>query len=161
MKKIFLIFLAFAFFGCSETEVVSPETKTDLLTKNSWVITKYTITTISKSIDVYTKGGSMNLANYEKYKATLLKNGELTIVDENGISKSGTWKFINNETQIQTSYNILNIDLLEDGKLVLNYTVKKTETPAAEWKSHFDFLTFYGFSTATQEFKQIQTMIPL
>ncbi len=155
------VLLLFTFLGCSKTESeVSPKTPTDLLTKNSWIMNKYVISTISKSIDVYAKGGTSNLANFDKYKVTMLKNGELTIVDEKGISKSGTWKFINNETQIQTSYNILNIDLLEDGKLVLSYTVKKAETPAAEWKSYFDFLTFYGFSTATQEFKQTQTMTP-
>jgi hypothetical protein len=130
------------------------------LTKNSWLMNQYVISTISKNLVVYSKGGTSNLGNYDKYKATMQKNGELTIVDEKGVAKSGTWKFINNETQIQTSFNTLNIDLLENGKLVLSYTVKKTETPAAEWKTYLDFLTFYGFSTATQEFKQTQTMTP-
>lgn len=158
---ISFVLLLFTFLGCSKTESeVSPKTSTDLLTKNSWIMNKYVISTISKSIDIYSKGGTSNLANYDKYKVTMLKNRELTIVDEKGVSKSGTWKFINNETQIQTSFNILDIDLLEDGKLVLSYTVKKAETPAVEWKSYFDFLTFYGFSTATQEFKQTQTMTP-
>ncbi len=159
-RTLILSILTLFLLNCTKNESVSPETKTDILTKNSWIMGKYAISTISKSIDVYVKGGSKNLGNYDKYQATFLSNGQVTIIDENGVSKIGTWKFINNETQIQTSFNILNIDLLESGKLVLSYTVKKAETPAAEWKSYFDFLTFYGFSTATQEFKQTQTMTP-
>lgn len=158
MKYILLLALI-TIIGCKKvSETIAPtETNLDKLTKNSWTMNKYTMSTASKSLDIYIKGAAKNIGNYDKYQVVFNKNGTTTITDEAGVTKTGTWQFLKNETQIQTSINIFDV-VFENNLLIISQTIKKEETKKIEWDEYFSFLSAQGFSTATTQFKLTQIM---
>jgi hypothetical protein len=146
---------------------VKPPTKTEILTANPWQYTEVTI-----------KGGSVTkvafsrIANppiqlnsdYGKAIVTYKADGSLEKNINGGIEKK-KWKFLNNETQIETvsldgKLKLLyNVDLLTKDNLNLtNVATKVAYNDDAFW---IGFVTNLGFPNTITEFSNIEKLIPL
>ena len=55
----------------------------------------------SNTVLYYKRGKSNNLLNYDLSRNTYRADGTYTEITSNGSTLSGTWKFLNNEAQIQ------------------------------------------------------------
>ena len=133
MKKLQLItsilFLSIIIFSCSKTEV-NPITKTDLLIVNVWKANKVTEVRSGKPIITFERGLTPTTLrdDLNKVRITFSKDGAYSSINADNGKEIGTWKFTNNETQIEiknstkSNVNILYIDKIEMG--ILNVTEK-------------------------------------
>jgi hypothetical protein len=148
-------------------EEVIPPTKTEILTANVW---QYN--------EVMIKGGSVTkvafsrIANppiqlnsdFGKTSITYKTDGSFEKNVQGGIEKR-KWKFLNNETQIETTSLdgklklVYNIDLLSKDNLNLtNVATKVAYNDDAYWVV---YVTNLGFPSNITEFSNIEKMIPL
>lgn len=133
MKKLqlslFFIFCSLMIFSCSKTEIV-PKTNTDLLSANTWKVSKVVQNQNGKSIVYFEKGVTPASArdDFNKVRATFMKNGSVTLIDGDNKSSNGTWTFVNSESQIEIKEstsgkkNTLFVKRLEAG--YFNFTEK-------------------------------------
>jgi Domain of unknown function (DUF5004) len=142
MKKLQLIipffFFSILIFSCSKTEV-APKTKTDLLTSNVWKLSKVTEVRSNKSTIMFEIGVTKATTRYDfnKVRITFLKEGTFSNINADNGKENGTWKFTNNESQIEiitatkSKANILYLDKIEEGKL--NFS-EKDGSDAAQYE---------------------------
>jgi hypothetical protein len=143
MKKLQLItplfFLSMLIFSCSKTEVI-PKTKTDLLIANVWKLTKVTQVSSGKTTVVFERGVTPTTLRDDlgKVRITFFKDGMYSSINADNGKESGTWKFTNNENQIEfinsakSNSTTLFVDKLEEGKL--NFT-EKDGSDVAQYES--------------------------
>lgn len=142
MKKLqftasFLFFLIFI-FSCSKTEVV-PKTKTDFLIANVWKANKITEIRSGKATLIFEKGVTPTTSrdDFNKVRIIFLKDGTFSNINADNGKETGTWKFTNNENQIEivtsrsSKVNILYVDKIEEGKL--NFS-EKDGSDAAQYE---------------------------
>jgi hypothetical protein len=175
LMTLTLIFFAAILQSCDErinpTQIVPaeviPPTKTEILTANSWQYNEVTV-----------KGGSVTkvafsrIANppiqlnsdFGKAAVSYKANGSVEKNINGGIEKK-TWKFLNNETQIETTSLdgklklLYNIDLLTKDNLNLtNVATKVAYNDDAYWVG---YVTNLGFPSNITEFSNIEKLIPL
>jgi hypothetical protein len=111
MKKSikFFAILAISAWGvsCSSSSSdATPASKTDLLTGKTWIIDEVSgpnPLTGSGTIVIYKKGGTGNLIDFSKASLSFSKPDKYTGVDQDGVAESGTWKFVNGETAIEST----------------------------------------------------------
>lgn len=104
IKLFSLVLLSIIFFSCKKEkdEPAKPKTKTELLTARTWMYDEYFRSyNNSNTILYYKRGKSNNLLNYDQSRNTYRADGTYTEITSNGSSLSGTWRFLNNEVQIQ------------------------------------------------------------
>ena len=142
MKKLQFVsqFLLFSFlvFSCSKTEVI-PKTKTDLLSANVWKASKVTEIRSGKTTIIFEKGitSASQRDDLNKVRITFFKDGTFSSINADNGKETGTWKFTNNESQIEintstkSKANILYIDKIEEAKL--NFT-EKDGSDAAQYE---------------------------
>ena len=124
-----LIFLSFMILSCSKTEVI-PKTKTDLIITNVWKASKVTEIRSGKTTIVFEKGitSASTRDDLNKVRITFFKDGAFSSINADNGKETGTWKFTNNESQIElntstkSKANVLYLDKIEEGKL--NFTEK-------------------------------------
>lgn len=103
-------------------------TKTDLLSR-TWQADEATIQQGAITLTAYKKGGSNNLADFSKFRLTFKKDGTFNITDANGTTAQGTWKFVNNETQLEVREGSDPIQLINILKLTsTNFDLSFSET---------------------------------
>lgn len=125
MKKHFFpllsILLVVVIGSCKKENVVTPKTKTELITAKTWVYDEYLREYNSSSaILYYKKGKTSNLIDLSKNKVTFKPDGTYTEINEAGNTLNGTWSFRNGETQIVVVNSVgtytSNIVLLNDNQ---------------------------------------------
>jgi hypothetical protein len=110
-------------------ETTSPETKTgrisstksDLLTSQTWVYYEYFTDFNSNPTKlVWKTNRTSNSLNLTHNRVKFNSDGSYTEVDQNGINYTGSWMFLNNETQVQTTSSqgtfISTIQLLDSSR---------------------------------------------
>lgn len=175
-----LIMMVFALFlqSCDErinptqtTQIapveVKPPTKTEILTANSWQYNEVQIKGGSVTKIVFSKVASPIIginSDYAKTTITYKTNGSAEKNVGGGIEKV-TWKFLNNETQIETTSAdgklklLYNIDLLTKDNLNLtNVATKIAYNDDAFW---IGYITNLGFPNTITEFSNIFKFIPV
>ena len=138
MKKLQFIFFSFLIFSCSKTEVI-PKTKTDLLSANVWKASKVTEIRSGKTTIIFEKGitSASQRDDLNKVRITFFKDGTFSNINADNGKETGTWKFTNNESQIEintytkSKANILYVDKIEEGRL--NFT-EKDGSDAAQYE---------------------------
>ena len=129
MKKLQLILFSWLIFSCSKTEI-TPKTKTDLLIANVWKASKVIEIRSGKTTIIFEKGvtSSSTRDDLNKVRISFFKDGTFSNINADNGKDTGTWKFTNNESQIEVNTstkikaNILYLDKIEEGKL--NFTEK-------------------------------------
>jgi hypothetical protein len=97
----FLVFLfAFLFAGCKK-EDKSP-TKTDLIAR-TWQVNKVSGNVSGFQIIIYEKGKSDNAQDFSNFRMTFEKNGNVSIISNDGEKLTGKWAFKENETKLEIS----------------------------------------------------------
>ena len=135
---VLLFFISILIFSCSKTEVI-PKTKTDFLIANVWKASKVTEIRSGKPTIVFEKGitPATSRDDLNKVRITFLRDGTFSNINADNGKETGTWKFTNNESQIEvktstkSSVNILYIDKIEEGKL--NFS-EKDGSDAAQYE---------------------------
>ncbi len=88
--------------GCGSDSSPSPtSSKADLLFK-TWIVDEVSVT---GGVIYYKRGASNNQLDYSKAVRTFTRPNLHTITAANGITGAGTWKFLNNETVIETTFS--------------------------------------------------------
>ncbi len=90
-----------------------------MLTTGTWVYNEYFRNYNSTNPTLfYKRGNSINLINLNPNKVTFRTDGTYTEINENNTTLSGTWTFLNNETQLQVKNSfgtyLSNIVLLDE-----------------------------------------------
>jgi hypothetical protein len=106
MKLKFLIYnlvLGVLLFSCSKDDDTA-KTKTQLLTSKTWVYNEYfTNYNQTNTVLQYKKGKSNNLLDLTGDVINFKEDGTFSRIDFMGQVKSGTWQFLNGETQVSTT----------------------------------------------------------
>jgi len=102
---LLLISLLVLTVSCKKEKTESkPKTKTELLTSKTWMYDEYFRNYNSANTVLYYKRGKANnLINMNAQRSNFKADGTYTEILANGAPASGTWKFLNNETQIQVN----------------------------------------------------------
>ena len=103
MKKTrFLLLFALVaalLFACKKDDE-TPRTKTELLTARTWLINEALAANSIGTVTIYRKGNAANAEDLSLFRLTLSSNGTYRLVDTDGDSGNGTWKFTDNETKL-------------------------------------------------------------
>ena len=103
IKLFYISVLTVALFSCSKDDNDSPKSKTELLTSKTWVYNEYfTNYNQASTILHYKKGKSSNLLDLSGDILNFKADGTFSRIGDGGQPRSGTWQFLNNETQIST-----------------------------------------------------------
>jgi hypothetical protein len=104
IKLFYLSLLATVLFSCSkDNDGDSPKSKTELLSSKTWVYNEYfTNYNQASTILQYKKGKSNNLLDLTTDIINFKADGTFSRIGDGGQPRSGTWQFLNNETQIST-----------------------------------------------------------
>ena len=110
--------------GCpgGKTNQPTPETKTDLITRN-WKVQQVTVNNTSAIL--YQEGAGSNPENYAAYRLNFTSTNNYTRTDRNAVETSGTWSFNADETQINFSPGTpatINVISLTKDSFVFTYT---------------------------------------
>ncbi len=107
MKKIFLLpFLLISFSTCFKSckKDSITKSKTQYLTGKTWIYDEYFRNYNSgNTVLYYKRGKSSNLLNLDINKVSFKSDGTYSEITETGTTVTGTWKFLNNETQVQVT----------------------------------------------------------
>ncbi|SFF46322.1 hypothetical protein [Thermoflexibacter ruber] len=121
-------FCLFVFVLLTACKKDTAPTKTDLLAR-TWQADEATIQQGAVSITAYKKGGSSNLADFSKFRLIFKKDGTFNSTDTDGAAAQGTWKFVNNETQLEIKEGSDPIQLINILKLTsTNFDLSFAET---------------------------------
>lgn len=152
--SIGLLFL----FACSKTDSVSPISKSELLTKQVWKITKYVIGTPTKQTVQLSTDGTLYLQDISKISFTFKSDGSFSDTDYLGTAyPNQTWKLLNNDTQIEFknnnlgTTNILSIEALDETNLTLKRVYRQADTPTDKWNSLLATLKTLGYGSNITE----------
>ena len=95
--------LAMSLLSCSKDKVQS-KSKTQLLTSKTWVYNEYfTNYNQANTVLQYKKGKSSNLIDLSGDVIIFKADGTFSRIDYMGQAKSGTWQFLDNESQVSTT----------------------------------------------------------
>ena len=96
-KIVISSLLVFLFFGCKKN---SSQSKTDLLTSQTWVYDEYIVNfnTLNSTL-AYKKGKMNNSIDLSLSQVTFKSDGTYNEIVADGSQHTGTWNFLNNETQ--------------------------------------------------------------
>jgi hypothetical protein len=158
MKKL-LLFLSLTLLlcNCKKTEAVSPALKAETLTKQVWKISKYVIGTPARQTVQYSKDGTGTFFDISKITFTFKSDGTLIDTDYLGNPTNQTWKFVNNDTQIELkntttgTINIVNVDALDDSQLILRKVYTQADTPATKWTELTTTMKSLGYGIGLTE----------
>lgn len=79
-----------------------PKTNMELLTSKTWIYDEYfTNYNSSNTILAYKRTKANNSINLSANRTKYNTDGTVSEINQNGQSVPGTWKFLNNDTQIQ------------------------------------------------------------
>ena len=155
-----LLFLGFTlvFSSCKKTEDVTPTvSKTDLISRK-WGISESYVEGDGKKVVIYGAARPADLTVTTSITANdfylFSKDGKLDVyTDKDKKTTSGTWKFVNNEAQIQLLYGTANqtlsIDALTDkaSELSISVTVANAATASQDEKNVILIGAFAGVVT--------------
>ena len=124
LNLICLLFFTVCFFSCKKDTVTNtPTTKTklDYLTAHTWKYDEYFRGYNSTTPTLYYKTGrTNNYLDLSLNRVTFRTDGTYTEITETGSTLNGTWKFLNNETQVQVTNSVgtftSSIVILDDTK---------------------------------------------
>ncbi len=124
MKKyIQILTIAIVLFqlsGCQkEEEVVSKQTKTELVTAKPWVINQADF----MAIQIFKKGAMSNLLDASKISLSFKKDGSITATDLNGNAIAGKWSFNADETKITLPAGLPFSEVVIDNLTITNFDV--------------------------------------
>ena len=177
MKRLLtltLIVFAAIFQSCDERITpaqnipveVQPPTKTEIITANPWQYNEVILKGGSVTKVAYSKIANPIIginSDYAKTTLTYKANGSVEKNVNGGIEKA-TWKFVNNETQIETTSLdgklklLYSVDLLTKDNLNLtNVSTKVFFNDDPFW---IGFVTNLGFPNTITEFSTTFKMIP-
>lgn len=114
MKNINLLSLALLIlisFSCkkdnNDNDPVKPKTKMELMTGKTWMYDEYLRGyNISNTVVYYKRGKPNNLLNWDQNRVTFRTDGTYTEITPTGGTISGTWRFLNNETQYEVTNSL-------------------------------------------------------
>ncbi len=110
--------------ACGKTDDVKPNGKTALLTAGTWKMSTYTMTSGTVTIDYFQELGCLK-------DNTLLFNADNTLKADEGAVKcssdaaqsyTSTWKFLENDTQIEIEDRVYTIQSLTGSELHVSIT---------------------------------------
>ncbi len=102
-SSIATLLLLFMLTACSKDKKEN-SSKTDILTSKTWVYDLYiTRFNATNSIYQYKKGKPYNALNLTNDWIKFEKDGTYSRKDYQGANKTGTWKFVNDETGVSTT----------------------------------------------------------
>jgi hypothetical protein len=109
------------------------------LSANTWKVSRVVQNQNGKTTISFEKGVTppSTRDDFNKVRATFMKNGSVTLIDGDNKSSNGTWAFANSESQIEIKEST-------SGKINTLF-VKKLE------KGYFNFAEKDGSDTATYE----------
>ena len=146
---------------------VKPPTKMEILTANSWQYNEVQIKGGSVTKVAFSKIANPIIginSDYAKTTVTYKVNGSFEKNVNGGIEKA-TWKFLNNETQIETTSIdgklklLYSIDLLSKDNLNLtNVSTKVSFNDDPFW---IGYVTNLGFPNTITEFTNVFKLIPM
>ena len=119
IRTLFFVTILFAFGACKK-DTDSLKSKTALLTNGTWVYDEYFRGYNSSNTTLYYKRGkSNNLLDLSPNRVTFKADGTYSEVNETGATYTGTWVFLNGETQVQVTNSLgtytSTIFLLDEG----------------------------------------------
>ena len=102
--KVSTILLAISLIAsaCKKDDVT--RTKTDFLCDHTWILEEYSKSAGGNTTIFYKKGGSNNQYDFSKDSRNYTRDGSSTSVSAisgTGLGARGTWKLLNNDTQLQ------------------------------------------------------------
>lgn len=101
MKQVRCIFyLSIILLSMSCSKNATELTKTDLISR-TWQVDELVGQQGAVTLTIYKKGTANNVTDYAKFRLDFNSNGIVTATDEIGKTSQSTWKFINNETQLE------------------------------------------------------------
>ncbi len=91
--------------SCSSSSDATPASKTDMLTGKTWIIDEVAGPNplTGSTIVLYKRGGTGNVMDFSKASISFSKPDKYTSVEIDGSTESGTWKFTNGETVIEST----------------------------------------------------------
>jgi hypothetical protein len=126
--KHYFYFCSLVFVLLTACKKDTAPTKTDLLAR-TWQADEAIIQQGAITLTAYKKGGSNNLADFSKFRLIFKKDGTFNSTDADGTAAQGTWKFVNNETQLEIKEGSDPIQLINILKLTsTNFDVSFSET---------------------------------
>ena len=100
---IYILILGVPLFSCSKDEDTA-QTRTQLLTSKTWIYNEYfTGYNEANTVLLYKKGKSSNILDLSGDVLNFKEDGTFSRIDYMGQAKSGTWQFVNAETQVSTT----------------------------------------------------------
>jgi hypothetical protein len=103
---LFFLFLLIGATSCKKEKdsSITTKTKTELLTSKTWVYDEYfTNYNQAGTLVAYKKGKANNSMDLSLNKVRYNADGTYQETTENGTTISGTWKFLNGETQTEVT----------------------------------------------------------
>jgi hypothetical protein len=101
--RLLLSFVLLLLFACKKTDCPTPTTtKADILTSKTWILQKYSKFLNGSTTVFYGKGAPNNQIDFSKDTRNYILDGTTTAISTaNGAGYRGTWRLINNETQME------------------------------------------------------------
>ncbi|MES2795151.1 MAG: hypothetical protein V4683_04250 [Bacteroidota bacterium] len=99
IKFLTISILLFNVSSCKKEESAPTATKTEMLTKQPWVINQADFSS-GLTLTVYKKGATSNVLDASKISLTFKSDGTITATDLDGNGVSGSWSFNADETKI-------------------------------------------------------------
>ena len=102
-----LLFVLLSGIACTkESDKDDPKDKTQLLTQKTWVYNElfYSYNTTATTV-VYKRGKPQNAQNFDMVTVKFNTDGTFIERTVTGTTLNGTWKFLSNETQVETKHS--------------------------------------------------------
>lgn len=108
---------------CEDPAPPVPKTKTEMLTSKTWIYDEYfTNYNNANTVLAYKRGKPNNTTNLAANRSKFNMDGTLEETNQNGQNFSGTWVWLNNETQLQITNQVgvftANVITLSDSSFV-------------------------------------------
>jgi hypothetical protein len=101
---LFFVFLGFSLTSCKKESngTTTKKSKTELLTSKTWIYDEYfTNYNQASTLLAYKRDKANNIMNLSLNKVKYNADGTYEETKENGTVLTGTWKFLNGETQTE------------------------------------------------------------
>ncbi len=130
MKKVtvilFILLVSLTTFSCgfrgnNPQPCIIPKTNFEVLTFRGWKVDKVNDLVNGQKKLIFDRSVSLFNAknNFSNVRIRFSNNGNMSLVNPNGESENGNWRFANNETQIESKKS--------DQKVYISVTVDKLE----------------------------------
>ena len=135
MKKVtvnlFIFLISLSVFSCitkytNPQPCAIPKTNSEILTLRGWKVDKVSNLVNGQKILIFDRGATLvsSKNNYSNVRIRFLSSGSMFLVNPNNESENGNWRFVKNETQIeskksdQKEFVTVSVDKLEITRLV-------------------------------------------